>query len=68
MISSVTASPVVQTRIGTDLAFEVSSSSRRSGVSAGTTAGTVRMRDMAPRVTSVDAPAAGTRKIGDTID
>lgn len=35
--------------------------------SDGSAAGTVRMRDVAPRVTSVVAPAAGTRKIGDTI-
>jgi ELWxxDGT repeat protein len=35
--------------------------------SDGSAAGTVRVRDLAPRVTSVVGPAAGTRKIGDTI-
>jgi len=51
------------------LLFSADSKTTGDGLwtSDGTTAGTVRMRDLAPRVTSVVAPVAGTRKIGDTI-
>jgi len=51
------------------LLFSADSKTAGEGLwtSDGTAAGTVRMRDLAPRVTSVVAPTAGTRKIGDTI-